>query len=271
MIRSGMASARRGLPIMLTALLVLPAALACQSPGGDVRANGARLEIVRRLQHDPTAYTQGLVFDNGGFLESTGVRGQSTLRRVVLETGEVVLRVNMPEDRFAEGIAVIGDRIYQLTWTSGVGYTYDRETLAPLDSFQYSGEGWGLTTDGTSLMLSDGSANIDFLDPATFAVTKSITVRSDGSPLSAINELEWIRGEIWANVYQSNWIVRINPETGEVLRWIDASELVPPEKRGNADDVLNGIAHDPEGDRLYVTGKRWNVLYEVRVIEPGGG
>lgn len=257
------------LSIAVTVLAVLAAS--CQDGSvGDARADSARFEIVRRMPHDPTAYTQGLVFEAGGFIESTGVRGQSTLRRVTLETGEVLARVTLPEDRFGEGIAALGDRIYQLTWTSGVGYSYDRASLALADSFTYSGEGWGLTTDGTSLIMSDGSATIDFIDPTTFSVTRSITVRSEGAPLSSINELEWIGGEIWANIYQSNWIVRIDPATGDVLRWIDAADLVPPEKRGNADDVLNGIAHDPATNRLFVTGKRWPVLYEVRVVGGAG-
>lgn len=248
-------------------VLALSAAAACQGGSSDgARADSARLEIVRSLPHDPSAYTQGLVFEGDGFIESTGVRGQSTLRRVTLETGAVTTRVDLPQDRFGEGVAALDDRVFQLTWTSGVGYIYDRRTLTLADSFTYAGEGWGLTTDGTSLIMSDGSATIDFLDPATFAVTGSITVRSDGAPLSSINELEWIDGEIWANVYQSNWIVRIDPRTGDVLRWIDATDLVPPEKRGNADDVLNGIAHDPATNRLFVTGKRWPVLYEVRVV-----
>jgi glutamine cyclotransferase len=252
---------------IVVTVLALSAAAACQNgTTADTRADSARFEVVRRLPHDPSAYTQGLVFEGDGFIESTGVRGQSTLRRVTMETGDVVLRVSLPEDRFGEGVALLGDRVYQLTWTSGVGYIYDRTTLAYADSFAYSGEGWGLTTDGTSLIMSDGSATIDFLDPATFAVTGSITVRSDGAELSSINELEWIDGEIWANVYQSNWIVRIDPRTGDVLRWIDATDLVPPEKRGNADDVLNGIAHDAATNRLFVTGKRWPVLYEVRVV-----
>lgn len=252
------------------AVLALSAATACQSGStGDERADSARLEVVRRLPHDPSAYTQGLVFEGDGFIESTGVRGQSTIRRVTLETGDVLTRVSLPEDRFGEGVAALGDRIFQLTWTSGIAYVYDRSSLALVDSLTYSGEGWGLTTDGTSLIMSDGSATIDFVDPATFSVTSSITVRSDGAPLSSINELEWIDGEIWANVYQSNWIVRIDPATGEVRSWIDAAALVPPEKRGNADDVLNGIAHDPATNRLFVTGKRWPVLYEVRVVEPG--
>ncbi|MGH7502170.1 MAG: glutaminyl-peptide cyclotransferase [Longimicrobiales bacterium] len=249
-------------------LLALAAISACQdTTTGDARADSARFEIVRQYPHDPAAYTQGLVYENGGFLESTGVRGQSTLRRVVLETGEVLVRLEMPEDRFTEGLAVLGDRVYQLTWTAGIGYIYDRETLALVDSFEYSGEGWGLTTDGTSLVMSDGSANLKYIDPATFTVTKTVSVRSAGSPLSAINELEWVRGEIWANVYQSSWIVRIDPATGEVVRWLDAASLVPAEKRGNADEVLNGIAYDSAGDRLFLTGKRWPVLYEVRVVE----
>jgi glutamine cyclotransferase len=260
----------RMLSLAVTVLSVL--AVSCQdSSAGDARADSARFEVVRSMPHDPTAYTQGLVFEADGFIESTGVRGQSTLRRVTLESGEIQIRVPLPEDRFAEGIAALGNHVYQLTWTSGVGYVYDRTSLALVDSFTYAGEGWGLTTDGTSLIMSDGSAAIDFVDPATYGVTRSITVRSDGAPLSSINELEWIDGEIWANIYQSNWIVRIDPATGDVLRWIDASDLVPAEKRGSADDVLNGIAHDPATNRLFLTGKRWPVVYEVRVVDGSPG
>jgi glutamine cyclotransferase len=255
------------LPLAIV-ILFMPAALACQNGASDgASADTVRFELVQQLPHDPTAYTQGLLYDGGQFLESTGVRGQSTLRRVALETGQVLTRIDVPEDRFAEGIAVFGDRVFQLTWTSGIGYIYDRETLALRDSFEYSGEGWGLTSNGTSLIMSDGSATLRFLDPQSLDVTRTLTVRSNGAPLSAINELEYIGGEIWANVYQSNYVVRIDVESGNVVRWIDASALVPPDKRGSADEVLNGIAYDPEGDRIFITGKRWPAIYHVRVAE----
>lgn len=251
-------------------LLELAAILGCgDGSGSTARQDSSTFEVVRQHPHDRTAYTQGLVFEDSVFLESTGVRGQSTLRRVDVETGRVLQRVDLPAERFGEGVVALGDRVYQLTWTSGTGYIYDRSTLARLDSFSYAGEGWGLTTDGTALIMSDGTDVLRFLDPATFEVTRTLSVHSENAPLSALNELEWIRGEIWTNVYQSNWIVRIDPSTGEVTQWIDGGPLVPPEKRGSTDDVLNAIAYDAAGERIFITGKRWPVLYEVRVA--GGG
>ncbi len=215
--------------------------------------------------HDPGAYTQGLVLHDGVFLESTGLYGQSQLRRVDQATGQVLARAVLPPQRFGEGLARLGDRLYQLTWKSQVGYVYDLATLTLVDSFAYAGEGWGLTTDGTDLIMSNGSATLRFLDPATFAVRREVEVRDGRSPLTKLNELEYVNGEVYANVYQSTWIVRIDPDSGLVRQWLDLASLVPKDKRGSTEDVLNGIAYDPATGRLYVTGKRWPQIFSIRL------
>ena len=239
---------------------------------GACRGDTTRLgyEIVERLPHDTAAYTQGLLFQGGRLYESTGTYGHSQLRRVDLATGRVLAATSLPADRFGEGLAHIGDRLYQLTWQHSVGYIYDLATLALIDSFSYVGEGWGLTSDGTSLIMSDGSATLRFLNPTTFAVIREVTVQDDSSPLSSINELEYANGELFANVYQSAWLVRVDPTSGRVLDWIDLIDLVPGPLRGSRDDVLNGIAFDSESGHLLVTGKRWPVLYRVRLESTTG-
>ena len=221
--------------------------------------------LLESRPHDPGAYTQGLVFHDGVFLESTGLYGQSQLRRVDPATGQVLARTTLAAERFGEGLALLGDRLYQLTWKSQVGYIYDLTSLALVDSFAYAGEGWGLTTDGTNLIMSDGSATLRFLDPATFAVRREVEVRDGRSPLTRLNELEYVNGEVYANVYQSTWIVRIDPDSGQVRQWLDLASLVPKDKRGSTEDVLNGIAHDPATGTLYLTGKRWPQMHSIRV------
>lgn len=221
-------------------------------------------EVVRTLPHDPRAFTQGLVFRNGGLLESTGLHGASTLREVELLTGKVLKQVAVPRQYFAEGLAVIGDRAYQLTWQSQKGFIYDADTFQARGEFAYAGEGWGLATDGKVLILSDGTHRIRFLDPVTFAVVRTIEVAAEGKPVDRLNELEFIRGEIFANVWQTERVVRIDPATGNVRGEIDFSGLLTPAERA-AVDVLNGIAYDAAGDRLWVTGKNWPKLFEVRL------
>jgi glutamine cyclotransferase len=220
---------------------------------------------VRQYPHDAGAYTQGLLFRDGDLYESTGQLGRSSVRRVNLQTGEVQARTDLPGDRFGEGLALIGDRLIQLSWTSGVGYIYDRATLALQDSFTYTGQGWGLTYDGESLILSDGTSRIRFLDPLTFAVRRTLDVQDGGAPLMEINELEWVDGQILANVYRTDYIVRIDPATGNVLSWIDLGDVYPSSQRPGSADVLNGIAWDEAGRRLFVTGKLWPVLFEVEI------
>lgn len=222
-------------------------------------------EVVKTWPHDARAFTQGLLFYKGSLLESTGQYGESSLREVELETGKIRKSVGVAATYFAEGLAVIGDRAYQLTWQNRKGFVYDADTFQFQKEFSYEGEGWGLTTDGTSLILSDGTARIRFLDPKTFLVTRTIEVKRDGQPVPQLNELEYIHGEIFANVWQTDLVVRIDPATGTVRGVIDFSGLLPhPERRQNT-DVLNGIAYDSEKDRLVVTGKNWPHLYEVRL------
>jgi glutamine cyclotransferase len=229
----------------------------------------AGYRVLATYPHDPNAYTQGLVFIDGTLYEGTGLEGQSELRRVDLDTGMVLQRHALGEQYFGEGIAVVGDRIYQITWQSGIAFVYDRETFDRLETFAYGGEGWGLTTDGERLIMSDGSDRLFFRDPETFAVTGSVRVRDDGLPVTYLNELEYIDGEVWANVYQTDWIVRIDPASGEVIGWIDMRGLRPAnDPRWENVDVLNGIARDPDSGRLFVTGKDWPELFEIELIPP---
>jgi len=223
-------------------------------------------EVVAVWPHDRGAFTQGLVVRNGGFLESTGLHGQSTLREVEIKTGRVLKQVAVAREYFAEGLAVIGDRAFQLTWQNGKAFVYDADTFRLEKELSYEGEGWGLTTDGRSLILSDGTSRIRFLDPATFKVTRTIEVIADGKPVSQLNELEWVRGEIFANVWQTDEIVRIDPATGQVRGVIDCAGLLAPQDRGRDTDVLNGIAYDAATDRLFITGKLWPRVFEVRVL-----
>lgn len=225
--------------------------------------------VVNTYPHDPAAYTQGLVYRDGDLYEGTGLEGASTLRRVDLATGDVLQSHQLDPDLFGEGIAVVGDRIYQLTWKAQICFVYDRQTFEPLGTFDYPTEGWGLTTDGDQLIMSDGSSRIVFRDPTTFAETGHIDVRDGETPARWLNELEVIDGEIWANVYQTDFIARIDPETGRVTGWIDLSGLLTEQDRaGRTVDVLNGIAHDPATGRIFVTGKLWPALFEIEVVPP---
>ncbi|MCH8804780.1 MAG: glutaminyl-peptide cyclotransferase [Planctomycetes bacterium] len=236
---------------------------------------GAGYTVVRTLPHDPGAYTQGLLFHEGFLYEGTGQYGESSLRKVELDTGKVLRIERLPRHLFGEGIALWGDRIAQLTWRAGVGQVRDRETFRLLRQFRYDGEGWGLTHDGTHLILSDGSATLRFLDPEDFTVKRTLHVTDRGRPLRNLNELEMVRGELFANVWQTQRIARISLETGRVNGWIDLRGLLAQARRaarpGHKLDVLNGIAYDAKGDRLFVTGKLWPVVFEIRVAsEPSG-
>jgi glutaminyl-peptide cyclotransferase len=222
-------------------------------------------EVIKTWPHDRAAFTQGLVFRDGNLIESTGLNGQSSLREVDLETGRVLKRVALARDYFAEGVAVLGGRVFQLTWQNRKGFVYDVDTFQLQTEFAYDGEGWGLATDGTLLILSDGTSRIRFLDPTSFEVRRSIDVTRDGKPLDLLNELEFIRGEIFANVWQTGDVVRIDPANGRVRGVISFSGLLPPQERRPDTDVMNGIAYDEKSDRLFVTGKRWPLVFEVRL------
>lgn len=222
-------------------------------------------EVVATWPHDRAAFTQGLVFRGGSFVESTGLNGQSTLREVEVATGKVSKQVSLASEYFGEGLAVLGDRAFQLTWQNHKGFVYDADTFRPEGEFSYEGEGWGLTTDGRALILSDGSNRLRFLDPRTFQVQRTVEVKAQGRPVARLNELEWINGEVLANVWQTDRVVRIDPATGEVRGVIDFSGLLSSLDRTPTTDVLNGIAYDAEHDRLFVTGKNWPKIYEVRL------
>ena len=220
-------------------------------------------EVVQSYPHDPKAFTQGLVWHEGTLFESTGQVGQSNIREVTLATGRVIRQQDLAPPHFGEGIALLGSKLFQITWTSGKAFVYDRASFTRTGEFSYEGEGWGLTTDGTAIVMSNGTPTIVWRDPATFAVQKSITVTDNGTPVSQLNELEWVKGEIWANVWQSEQIARIDPATGHVTGWIDLAGILPAMDKTGSEDVMNGIAYDAARDRLFVTGKLWSRLYEI--------
>ncbi|MAC90664.1 glutaminyl-peptide cyclotransferase [Maricaulis sp.] len=249
--------------LTLTALWIgLPLAACAQAP------QIIRPEVVAEYPHDPAAFTQGLFIHEGELFESTGRVGQSSLRRVDLETGQVEQSVAIAPPVFGEGSARIGDEIFMLSWVSERGFIFNAETFEQIDSFSYPGEGWGLTFDGTHLILSDGTPELRFLDPATMTLSHTINVTMNGRPIRRLNELEWIDGMIWANIWETRSIVRIDPQTGAVDAMIDLSALVPPEVAGRRDAVANGIAWNARTGQIYVTGKLWPTLYEIRLPEP---
>lgn len=231
------------------------------------------VEIVKTYPHDPKAFTQGLVFHNGFLYEGTGgkpARGDdffSSLRKVDIETGKVLQKYDVPHDFFGEGIAILNDKVYQLTWQERIGFVYNLSDFKLLREVKYSGEGWGLTHDGTNLIMSDGTHVIRFVNPEDFTTVRTITVNDEkGRPLMKLNELEYVKGEIWANVWETGWIVRIDPATGKLLGRIDLNKIADDEmEKSEKADVLNGIAYDGENDRIFVTGKNWPRLYEIKV------
>jgi glutamine cyclotransferase len=233
------------------------------SSAGQVPVYG--YEVVNTYPHDPGAFTQGLVFDGGALVESTGLEGHSTLRRVELQTGKVLQKVDVPRYFFAEGLTLFAGKLYQLTWKGEKGFVYDARSLQKTAEFPYEGQGWGLTHDADSLILSDGSAELRFIDPNTFQVKRTVGVNDRGRPVEELNELEYVKGEILANVWHQNRVARIDPQTGQVKGWIDLAGLLKPGDVTDEEAVLNGIAYDEAGDRLFVTGKLWPKLFEVKL------
>jgi len=223
-------------------------------------------EIVNTYPHDPEAFTQGLVFENGVLYESTGLQGRSSVRKVDVKTGSVLQMRRLPAQLFGEGVTVFGDRLIQLTWQSGVGLVYEKKSFRLLKEFTYATEGWGLTHDGRRLIMSDGTATLRFLEPQTFKELGSIAVFDRNGPVGGLNELEYVRGEVFANVWPTSRIARIDPASGRVLAWIDLEALARRHTTMNPHAVLNGIAYDPRADRLFVTGKLWPNLYEIKLV-----
>ena len=229
------------------------------------RAPVAGYRVVHVFPHDSEAFTQGLVYLDGLFYEGTGLNGRSTIRKVKIETGQVMQLHRLDSQYFGEGIAILNDTLFQLTWQSGIAFLYDRTTFTRTGTFSYTGEGWGLTHDGRRLIMSDGTATLRFIDPASHKEISRLTVRDGGKPVLNLNELEYIKGEVFANVWQTDRIARISPKTGEVTGWIDLKGLLPASEQA-PDAVLNGIAYDAAGDRLFVTGKLWPKVFEIRIV-----
>lgn len=235
-------------------------------------------EIVATYEHDQRAFTQGLVFHEGALYEGTGQYRRSSLRRVDLKTGKVEQKVDLNEELFGEGITILNGKIYQLTWRDQIGFVYDLATLKLEKEFKYSGEGWGITQDGKHLIMSDGTHVLRYINPETLQTEKTLTVlRPDGRPQMNLNELEFVKGEIWANIWHSeepeilgkpNHIARIDPASGKVTGWIDLNNISPDDVKRDSENTLNGIAYDAAGDRVFVTGKNWKKLFEIKIVPP---
>jgi glutamine cyclotransferase len=226
-------------------------------------------QVVHHYPHDRRAFTQGLVFADGRLYESTGLNGESSLRMDELETGKVLQRDDLAEEYFAEGLTTWGSTLIQLTWKDHKVFVYDRFSFRLLKTLTYDGEGWGLTQDGKHLILSDGSAVLKFLDPETMRVVRQVEVKDRRMPVKQLNELEYVHGEIYANIWYSNKIARISPATGKVLGWIDLTGILPEAERDGDNSVLNGIAYDAKTDRLFVTGKLWPEIFEIKISGKG--
>jgi glutaminyl-peptide cyclotransferase len=260
---------------LLLALLVWPFAAAAGAAAREAYPQDTYLfappvygyEVVAVYPHDPAAFTQGLIYEDGFLYEGTGLHGRSSLRKVDLQTGEVLQQVMLHSQYFGEGITAFAGRIYQLTWRQGVAFVYEQETFAHLGAFMVPTEGWGLTHDGERLIMSDGSDTLYFRHPQTFAELGRVRVFDAYGPVALLNELEYIDGEVWANVWLTDRIARIDPDTGRVTAWVDLSGLLPEAQRRDA-DVLNGIAYDASTGRLFVTGKLWPSLFQIELIPP---
>lgn len=249
--------------LYLTAVTVALLGLVACGPGASAEGETWVPEVVARYPHDPNAFTQGLLFHNGKLYESTGREGLSSLRRVDIATGRVEQRRDVDAPLFAEGLALVGESLYQLTWQHNIGFVYSLDDFRQTGTFTYEGEGWGLTFDGEQLIMSDGTTMLRFLDPVDFSVERTVTVTDNGRPRDRLNELEYIDGEVWANIWYDDRIARIDPDDGRIVGWVDLSALYPATARPN-DAVVNGIAWDPASDRIFVTGKLWPALFEIR-------
>ena len=223
-------------------------------------------QIVNTYPHDPDAFIQGLVVEDSVFYEGTGLNGRSSLRRVRLTSGQVEKIIPLSASVFGEGITVYNNKIIQLTWQSNIGFVYDKETFEEIRTVAYPTEGWGITYDGSRFIMSDGSSQLFFRDPVTFEELGRVSVTDEGQPVSQLNELEYIKGEVYANVWQTDRIARINPTTGKVIAWIDLTGILTNEDRQTTVDVLNGIAYDAQKDRLFVTGKLWPKIFEIKLV-----
>jgi glutamine cyclotransferase len=255
----------------LSVLLVVTCGFSCSnSPSSPVPGNSDAIiytyNVVNTYPHDRTAFTQGLVFEDDFLYEGTGQYAHSTLRRVELETGDVLQIHELSDEFFGEGITIYGDEVIQITWQNNVGFVYNKSSFELLQQFSYPTEGWGITHDGTRLIMSDGTSTLHFLDPQTFEEIGQVEVIDNETPIARLNELEYIQGEIYANVWQEDWVVRVAPQTGQVVGWIDLRGLLTEEDRSEPVDVLNGIAYDAEAGRLFVTGKWWPKLFEIELI-----
>lgn len=247
---------RRAALALLAAAIAAPALAATPVQG---------YKVVKSHPHDPNAFTQGLFFHDGFLFEGTGLRGRSSIRKVEIETGKVLQQVDLPPEFFGEGIAQWGDRLIGITWQEQTAFVLDLKTFRLWRKFNYAGEGWGLTHNGRELVMSDGSAELRFLDPANFKELRRVRVTADGRPVAQLNELEWVEGEVFANVWQTDRIARIDPATGRVKGWIDLGGLLT--ERSGQEDVLNGIAYDAKTKRLFVTGKLWPRLFEIQLTK----
>jgi glutamine cyclotransferase len=257
----------RVLFLLVSLIITAPPPVCAESEksSGPLPVYGYR--IVHVYPHDRGAYTQGLAFAGGHLYEGTGQEGRSSLRRVELKTGRTLQEFKLENRYFGEGITVLNDRIIQLTWRSRVGFVYDRASFRRLNSFRFDHEGWGITHDGRRLIVSDGSATLHFLDPKTLQEVGRLQVRDEGGSVTGLNELEYVRGTVYANVWPTDRIAMINPRTGSVTGWVDMAGLLTDFDARSGVDVLNGIAYDPAGDRLFVTGKMWPNIFEIKLLK----
>jgi|SRR5688572_19639734 len=235
------------------------------SAASDKRARQVSHEIVNSYPHDSTSYTQGLLWADGGFYESTGQYGQSKLRRLEFPSGKVLKQISLDPELFAEGLALVDTRLIQLTWQSHRGFVYDKDSLRLIQEFTYATEGWGLTFDSKNLILSDGSSDLFYLDPQSYKPLRTLAITMNGQPVPQLNELEFIDDEIWANVWQTDMILRINPATGQVTTFLNLKGILAPSERKGSEAVLNGIAYDAEQKRIFITGKLWPRIFEIKL------